>query len=317
MLFRKTIPTVLSVVVSLLLAAPAAEAETRYVDADATGAGTGTSWTDAYNDLQDALADAAGSGGTVTEIWVAQGTYRPDESTANPEGTGDRAATFQLINGVAIYGGYAGYGETDPDLRDIALHETILSGDIDGSGNYDSYHVVTADQTGAGTLLDGFTVTGAHANGTGYDQKKGGGMYVSNAAVTVSNCTFSANYAAGRGGGMYRVGTAEVPVVLEGCRFFDNQGGLMGGGIDFYNTEGNPQVLNCAFTGNTAGYGGGIHGLGGDMTVTNCLFSGNSGNNGGGAVKTTTGSPRLTNCTFTANTSNPDEGGALDASTSP
>ena len=307
MLFRKTILTVLSVVVSLLLAAPMAEALTRFVDADAGGANNGTSWTDAYNDLQGALG-AAQSG---DEIWVAQGTYKPDG------GTGDRAATFQLKTGVAIYGGYAGYGETDPDLRDIALHETILSGDI-GTVDVDSdnsYHVVSAVQTGADTLLDGFTVTGAYASSSLYDRNKGGGVYISNAAVTVSNCTFSGNYAADRGSGMYRVGTANVVVAIEGCRFLNNQT-FLGGGINFDNTEGNPEVLNCVFIGNTAGFGGGIHGLGGDMTVTNCLFRGNSGNSGGGAVKTTTGSPRLTNCTFTANTSNPDKGGALDASTS-
>jgi hypothetical protein len=309
MSLRKTILTVLSTVVSLSLAAPATEALTLFVDAGAPpGTNDGTSWTHAYTDLQVALGAAQSS----DEIWVAQGTYKPDG------GTGDRTTTFQLKTGVAIYGGFAGYGEADPDLRDITLHETILSGDIGtpGSASDNSYHVVSAIQTGTGTLLDGFTITGAYASSSPNDRNKGGGMYVSNAAVTVSNCTFSANYAGYSGGGMYRVGSANLVVAIEGCRFLNNQGGLMGGGIDFYNTQGNPDVLNCVFAGNTAGYGGGIHGLGRDMTVTNCLFSGNSGNNGGGAVKTTTGSPRLTNCTFTANTSNPDKGGALDASTS-
>jgi hypothetical protein len=52
-------------------------------------------------------------------------------------------ASFQLINGVTIKGSYAGFGEPDPDARDIALYETILSGNIgrilDKSDN--SYHV--------------------------------------------------------------------------------------------------------------------------------------------------------------------------------
>ncbi|HUU84857.1 MAG TPA: hypothetical protein VM243_15255, partial [Phycisphaerae bacterium] len=66
-----------------------------YVDDDAPG-GDGLSWDTAFNGLQEALTLAAGSEGAVTEIRVARGTYQP----AGPGG--DRAATFQLISGVAI-----------------------------------------------------------------------------------------------------------------------------------------------------------------------------------------------------------------------
>jgi len=37
-----------------------------------------------------------------------------------------------LINGVALKGGFAGVGVIDPDVRDIDLYETILSGDLLG-----------------------------------------------------------------------------------------------------------------------------------------------------------------------------------------
>jgi len=59
---------------ALLSPLPVAAAGTCYVDASATGAANGTSWTNAYLTVQDALADA-----TCTEIWVAQGVYYPDE----------------------------------------------------------------------------------------------------------------------------------------------------------------------------------------------------------------------------------------------
>ncbi len=75
-----------------------------YVDDDASPGGDGLTWPTAYNYLQDALDDA-GSG---DEIWVAAGTYKPDETTTNPNCSGSRYATFQLKNGVTIKGGYAG-----------------------------------------------------------------------------------------------------------------------------------------------------------------------------------------------------------------
>ena len=92
-----------------------------YVQADAAGAGDGTSWADAYNTLQDALTVAVPG----SEIWVAAGTYVPG-------GPGDRTATFQLRTGVGIYGGFAGT-EASRDERDPAAHEAILSGDLNGN----------------------------------------------------------------------------------------------------------------------------------------------------------------------------------------
>jgi hypothetical protein len=66
-----------------------------YVKQDATGENNGASWTDAYTDLQSALADASSG----DEIWVVGGTYKPGN---------ERTSTFSLIDGVAVYGGFAG-----------------------------------------------------------------------------------------------------------------------------------------------------------------------------------------------------------------
>ena len=65
-----------------------------YVDDDANGANDGSRWDDAFNYLQDALYAAGNTGGLVNDIWIAQGTYKPDNG--QHETLGDREASFYL-----------------------------------------------------------------------------------------------------------------------------------------------------------------------------------------------------------------------------
>ena len=95
-----------------------------YVDDDAFGSNDGSSWQNAYTYLQDALADANSSEKPV-EIRIAQGTYKPDQGTGQT--TGDREATFMLINDITLSGGYAGILGIDPNEQDYEKYETILS----------------------------------------------------------------------------------------------------------------------------------------------------------------------------------------------
>jgi hypothetical protein len=175
-----------------------------YVDTDAAGANDGLSWTSAYNYLQDALNAAVAA----DEVQVAQGAYTPDQGAGIS--AGNRYATFQLINGVTIKGGYAGFGEPNPDARDVELYQTILTGDLAGNdgANFannteNSYQVVTGSGTDATAVLDGFTITAGNANGTGI-YRYGSGMYNDQGSPTVENCTLRNNWASSAaGGGMY------------------------------------------------------------------------------------------------------------------
>ncbi|MHC4500228.1 MAG: right-handed parallel beta-helix repeat-containing protein, partial [Planctomycetota bacterium] len=303
-----------------------------YVDADATGNNDGSSWADAYNRLQDALAGAYFG----DKIWVAQGVYRPDEGGGNT--SGDIEATFQLINGVTINGGYAGYGEPDPNDRDVDVYKTILSGDLAGDDGPDftnysenSRHVATGNAT-ITAILDGFTVTGGNANGPSY--YSGGGLYNQSGRATILNCTFSGNRARDFGGGMYNNNSTptltnctftfnmacdgggmyngfSTPTLIS-CTFSDNialaDEGSYGGGM--YNSYSNPVLTNCIFTRNVAdvdipdhggGYGGGMINSYSNPVLTNCVFSENEALCGGAGISNRSSSPTLNNCIFAGN----------------
>ena len=287
-----------------------------YVDADATGANNGSSWADAYNYLQDALFIASSG----DEIRVAEGIYKPhlnSYSLAPPS----RMDTFQLKNGVAIKGGYAGFGKPDPNARDIEMYETILSGDLNSNdgpnftNNGDNnYHVVTGSGTSETAVLDGFTITSGNANGDSNRQKKGGGIYNESASPTVNNCTFISNSAAYYGGGMYN--SSANPTVVN-CIFKENLANDFGGGM--CNEYSSPTVIDCTFSYNTSGdKGGGMNNrYDSSPTVINCIFSCNITYESGGGMANYSSSPRIVNSTFSGNYADTDGGGMYNRNRNP
>jgi hypothetical protein len=224
------------------------------------------------------------------EIRVAEGIYKPDEDSDHPNGTGYRAATFKLKNGVSIRGGYAGFGERDADAHDIDLYEAILSGDLNGddgpnfaNNSENSYHVLTGSGTNATAALVGFTITGGNANsGTSLpeDDSGGGGMFNFGGSPTVRYCKFDKNSAM-YGGGI--------------CQGFDSS-----------------LLSNCIFSGNSGWRGGGLYTYESQAIVRNCIFIGNSASNDGGGIINYFQSPRLFNCTLTGNTAGKRGGGIYD-----
>ncbi len=305
---KNLIPTL----ICLFLVVPC-QAGIIYVDADANGANDGTSWGDAYNYLQDALATASSG----DEIWLAQGTYTPDSSSANPNGSGQRTATFQLINGVAIRGGYAGFGEPDPNNRDVELYETVLSGDLSGNDvaveypkglfneptrSENSYNVTCGRGTDNTAVLDGFTIIAGNANGSHHYYFNGAGMNNYSGSPTVLSCKFHSNSANYGGGGMSN--GYNSPNVVN-CQFIGNSADRGGG---MYNSwvEGSLTVLNCAFSGNAARNGGAMYNFYCDPTIINCTLSVNSSwadgdYRAGGMVNWHRSSPTITNCIFWGN----------------
>jgi len=312
MLFTLSVGFILA---ALLLYWPLAQLQAQtstiwYVHADAVGADDGSSWADAFTDLQDALS-AAEAG---DEVWVAAGVYKPTPVSTR------RTAFFPMQNGVAIYGGFAGH-ESEREERDWQTNVTVLSGDIDNNDVTDgngvtvhhndivgenSYRVVVGSGMDETAVLDGFTITGGHADASA-DPEDGAGLYIEDGSPTLTNLIFSGNFADQQGGGLYAEPGSPT---LTNVTFLNNYGGERGGGM--YLRYGDPSLTNLTFTGNSSnGDGGGLNVRNSDLTLTNALFSHNQAEERGGAmVIRSSSSPHLTNVTFSHNSSE-DRAGAV------
>ncbi|MBC9797946.1 BspA family leucine-rich repeat surface protein [Sinomicrobium weinanense] len=246
------------------------------VNTEAAGyTGTGDSWANAVPRLQDALSWAAdhwdGEADGSLQIWVADGIYYPDEGANQADN--DRNATFQLVNSVEVYGGFSGT-ETALNQRDWAANVAVLDGDIDQDGTIENnaYHVVTGSNTNTTPVLNGFTITGGHANGS--SEKNGGGMYNFGGSSTLTNLIFRDNRADQDGGGMFNSGSSSV---LRNVVFTGNQSDQ---GAGFFGQASMPKLINVTFNGNTAATEGGAitSGWNGTLELINVLIWGNEAN---------------------------------------
>ena len=266
-----------------------------HVDDDAVGAGDGSSWAGAFAHLQDALGMARAG----DEIRVAQGVYQPDQGADITPG--DREATFHLVSGVMLAGGYAGLGRADPEARDVALYETILSGDLAADDGPDftnlgdnSVVVVSSLSNDAATTLAGLTITG----GWGV---AGPGITALASDLRMERCTVVRNKTRGtRGDGAGMYNSAGSPV-LKDCVFRDNLAWGDGGG--FWNEDGAPVLEDCLFEGNTAEWkGGGLYSQKGAVTLERCTFRGNHAYEGAGMYVVVYDEGTCVGCRFISNT---------------
>lgn len=248
-----------------------------YVHSAATGAEDGESWSDAYVNLQDALDDVRSDGGCPCEIWTAAGTYRPDR------GSGHQALSFEIVNDIRLYGGFAGW-ETTLDQRNPVLNETILSGDLAANDDPsleayqgccwrysadvcdeeclaevaatrsdNSFNVLRAIDTDDSPVLDGFVVQDGVA--TDLLHSDGGGLYCRDSAMTVNRCVFRWN-SAGYGGGVFAIGDRTLTV--RNSLFFQNGVGESGpGAVAGIGSDVDAlRITDCTFLENRTG---GIH----------------------------------------------------------
>jgi cysteine-rich repeat protein/predicted outer membrane repeat protein len=272
-----------------------------YVDVDATGANDGTSWQDAFTSVQAAMLTA----GVNDELWVAEGEYRP---------VMPNAPVVSLATCVNIYGGFIGT-EDSPLQRPTPLAPTLFDGDVDDDDAVRLYadnsrHVIVGAMVDL-VRVDGVSVTGGRAIGGGQDDDGGGAMLI-DSNVDFVDVAFSANHAAGRGGGIFADGsTADI---TRGV--FTENSGLEGGGLHIVTDVGDgPSELDqCAWVANTASLGAGLYAYGpAPIHVLDSTFGQNAADVDGGAMWM--GSPgTTTSVAFEANTAQ-QRGGAVMRST--
>jgi len=211
-----------------------------HVDADVSVQDpNGATWNEAFGNLQDALAVTW----PCDEVWVADGTYKPVEGT-------DPNLTFQLINGLGVYGGFEGTEEERSD-RNWAdpCKEAILSGDIAGDEN--SYYVVVSDANSVLTILDGFTITGGGIAGVYCEEgspviqhnkimTSGVGIYCKNTEQPVikNNWIYRNDY------GMYFDNPGDKGMVRNNTVVYNDEVGI------FYESGIKPMITNCILWGN-------------------------------------------------------------------
>jgi len=286
----------------------------------------GLSWATAFPELQDAIDVATICADGPTQIWVAEGTYYPTEiHDVDEDGDEVREKAFYINKDMKIYGGFAG-DETSVEQRDIKVHETILSGDLDQNdavtipvaslqthisraGN--AFHVVIIDGTSANgnisaaCLIDGFSITGGHANenngqfnfnsnGGGILNLGCGGLKIS--SPDIANCNFSNNAAFEAGGAIFNGGETGIA---------------------------NPQIRYCLFEENAASKGGAMHNAGrlgvASPMISYCDFRYNQSGADGGAIDYISPDGRsdiqIQNSSFFKNITVQGEGGAISLQT--
>ena len=283
--------------------------EILYVNKNVVIEGDGSTWETAVKELADAFQIVEDCT-DVTEIWVAEGTYLPKYNASTGLDDGSRYVSFLLPANVSVYGGFPqdatnathGAGSDREEVRNNiekrnwALYPTIMSGDIGTPNNYsdNAFHVLIAGSSTGDIIVDGFVVTAGNTD-RGANRSTvvinspyaGGGVYIDNAPVTLSNIIISGNMTAlsstGTGGGLYISYLDKVPSLVN----VTISGNLAseGAGIHIVNT-GNDQSIIPVFTnvtvaGNRASSGraGGVFFENSTVYFRNSIIWGNGVNN--------------------------------------
>lgn len=260
-----------------LLAVPA----TLYVNKLATGLNNGTSWANAFTDLQNAFRYCSDT------IRVAAGSYYPSNTNTK--------VSFWLENGRVILGGYPNTGNPSDAQRNPALHQSILSGSIPlSANNLKSKVILRGRSVDITSVIDGFIIKDASGSSQVLWEHPSAIVLNLGATPRIKNCIFLNNSNAS-------LNFSSSSPQLFNCTFENNSyGQILNNSI--------PKFTNCIFKNNFNNIGNVSPYYGGALLIKNsnpifdsCIFLKNKANDFGGAIANFNSNPIISNCKFLGN----------------
>ncbi|MEZ4325406.1 MAG: hypothetical protein R3B40_09335 [Polyangiales bacterium] len=262
-----------------------------FVREGATGAGDGTSWTDAFTNVQSAVtaAQADVPTGPLKEIWIAEGSYRGESNTT----------VLTTVTGLQVYGGFAGT-EVQRSARPSPLRVSRISGDANGDDEPLTVAVVAATRNAPDqpTRADNAALVVSVVSDVRLD-----GITVSDGYTEVV-----------QDGVGIRIANSATGVVLANVTVENNVGAVFNasGAGAYLGTNATATFTGCSFVGNIAWNGAGLlTSTGTTLTISDASFEGNGTIGGQGTGLLTRGATTLTDAVFLDNEMVGNGGGAL------
>jgi len=252
-----------------------------------------------YDNIQAAM-DASSNADVIK---VAEGTYTRVQGRPSPLGYNGPSVVSQVVyisKSVTIQGGYTTtnwitpYPVTQHTMLDAQGQGRVLfiAGDI--SPAIEGLHITNGDATDLG-------------GGFGPLWDAGGGMYVVDAALTLSNCHVFSNSGGTEtpfGGGLY---LEYSNATLVGNTIISNTA-FWGGAVHLWSSD--ATLANNTITSNTARVGGGLYVYDSVAEITKNTISCNAAGSGGG-LSSEGGELRIVENTIISNTASCRGGGLL------
>lgn len=283
-------------------------AQTIYVNPQASGANDGTSWANAYTDLQVAINNAPSG----ASLWLRSATYYPIRDTTGSANSDPRNNMFYILRKTLyIYGGFIG-NETILAQRNPNLNPTTISGengttpndstdnirmlfyietDANSSVTFDGLRFTKAFNSDGNSFITSTNYQGAitfAGKGNGglllfncklfdnYGNLRGGALSGGGGYIIINTCEFYNNYAYENGGAIYfssgnSFGSTFINSYFHENKVSTNDG--YGGAVKlFYKANEPHQFRNCVFYKNEARFGGAVQLWDLDADFHNCTF---------------------------------------------
>jgi hypothetical protein len=260
---------------------------TLYVVPGGAGTADGSSWANAYSDIQTAINAAStlyGTSATVQEVWVKAGSY----STST--------AALIMKESVSVYGGFAGT-ETDKTQRAKGTNAWNYTNVTTLNGGATKRCIEVAADLINVTVIDGFTIT--NGNGVGAQLSGSGGGVVLRGNLKLQNCIVTGNTTTGNGGAINATGG-----LISNCWIYSNtttSATIPSAGGIYSSISTTTTIDNCLIERNSMG---GVRFQGtGTATMDRCIIRNNTSTGNGAAIYTNNApNVTITNSLITNNT---------------